>query len=552
MVAVAGQSQVQGLLPIRPHPGLNEMDHSIVTFWLVVSLCLVGMTRTWTRVRLTGRGWLVVYLAILLLSVTGWLLEQAAIIYVAAGLWFLLVLLPGLIGKLYARRFMQQDYAATRRLAQIIRCLHPADGWIEMPEIIHALELAQKGDVTAASETLNRFQEVKSLIGLVAIINLYRITNRWDDLLAWQSRHQEEIERNPNLLQVVLRALGETGDVRGLVTFYDEHRQQIGKLGRTADRDVCRLMLFAFCGKRQAVEGLFAKGLAVLPAPTQAFWLATADLEAGEPESAKRQLEELLPGADPLLHRAIERRLSRISVVSEPLDASAERVVDEASKEQFHEEKFGSQRSLFSSRARATQLLIAINVLAFVAEICLGGSTNLHVLYQLGGLFPPAVRDGEWWRLVASLFLHFGPLHLAMNMLGLWLLGPFLEFALGFRRFVLVYLLAGIGSMATVMALSSRLDAEALTVGASGCVMGLVGATGLLMLRGWLREKALAARRRLALMLLIVSMQTLFDFAIPQVSMTAHLSGAVIGFAATIFLHDRLTAPATAESHQSG
>jgi membrane associated rhomboid family serine protease len=81
--------------------------------------------------------------------------------------------------------------------------------------------------------------------------------------------------------------------------------------------------------------------------------------------------------------------------------------------------------------------------------------------------------------------------------------------------------------------------------------MGLVGATGSLMLRGWLREKALAAKRRLVLMLLIVSMQTLFDSVIPHVSMTAHLSGAAIGFAATIFLCDRLTAPATARSHRA-
>jgi rhomboid protease GluP len=489
-------------------------------------------------------------LAILLLAVTGWLLEHAAIIYLAAALWFPLVLLPGLIGKLCDRRFMQQDYAGARRLAQIIRWLHPADGWIEMPTIIHALELAQKGELTAASETLNRFQEVKSIIGLAAIINLYRITNRWDELLAWQSRHREEIERNPLLFPVVLRALGETGDLRGLVGFYDGHRQKIGNLVPTANRDVCRLMLFAFCGKRQAVERLFAGNLAVLPAPIRAFWLATADLEAGEWEYAKRQLEELLPGADPLLHRAIERRLSRISVVPEPLDASAERVVDDASKEQSQEERFGSQRSLFSSRARATQLLMLVNVFAFVAESCLGGGTSLDVLYRLGGLFPPAVREGQWWRLITSLFLHFGALHLAMNMFGLWLLGPFVEFALGFRRFVLVYSLAGIGSMAMVMASSSPAGAEPLTVGASGCVMGLVGATGSLMLRGWLREKALAAKRRLLLMLLIVSMQILFDLTIPHVSMTAHLSGVFIGFAATIFLHDRLTPPATAKSHR--
>lgn len=73
--------------------------------------------------------------------------------------------------------------------------------------------------------------------------------------------------------------------------------------------------------------------------------------------------------------------------------------------------------------------------------------------------------------------------------------------------------------------------------------MGLVGATGALMLRGWLREKALAAKRRLVAIVVIVSMQTLFDSVVPQVSMTAHLSGALIGFAATMVLGDRLKPP---------
>ena len=70
--------------------------------------------------------------------------------------------------------------------------------------------------------------------------------------------------------------------------------------------------------------------------------------------------------------------------------------------------------------------------------------------------------------------------------------------------------------------------------------MGLVGCSGALMLRGWWHEKATAAKRRLVAMLLIVCMQTLFDSVVPHVSMTAHLSGAFIGFAATMVLRDRL------------
>lgn len=521
------------------------MDYALILFLLVFSFSLLGLVATWIRARFAATGWMVLHLAILMLAVVGRWGEQPAIVYAAASLWFLLILLPGVIWRLYNRRFLQQEYAAARRLARIISWLHPADGWRELPKIIHALELSKQGQLAAASDVLNRFHDVKSLTGLVAVAILYRITDQWEEAVAWQSRHTREIERQREFFSFVLRAYGETGDVPGLVQYYDRHRRQIGKLVPMTHRDMCRLMLFAFCGKRQAVEGLCAGSLAVLPVPTRAFWLATADLQAGESESAKRQLEELLPAADPLLRRAIERRLSRIAALPAPLDAPAERVVEEASREQGHEERFGVQRSLFSRRARGTQLLMALNAAMFVVESCLGGSTDPDVLFRLGAFFAPAVRAGQWWRLITAGFLHFGALHLAMNMLGLWILGPFVEFALGFRRFVLVYLLTGVGAAAMVMAFASAASAETLSVGASGSIMGLVGATGALMLRGWLREKALVAKRRLVLMFLIVATQALLDCAIPQFSMTAHLSGALIGFAATLLLPDRLKLPAS-------
>ena len=197
---------------------------------------------------------------------------------------------------------------------------------------------------------MKSFGEVKSQIGVAAVINLFRITNQWEGLLAWHERHRLEVERLPQSLSVVLRALGETGDIRGLVGFYDEHRRQIAGLMPAAHRDSCRLMLFAFCGRPAAVERLCAGSLAVLPAPIRAFWRATADLAAGATGSARRQFEELLPGADPPLHNAIERRLSQVSLAPGPLDAACQRVIDEAAAEHGHDEKFGARPSLFTRR----------------------------------------------------------------------------------------------------------------------------------------------------------------------------------------------------------
>ena len=517
------------------------METDIVIFWFVVLSCLSGLVMSLVAFRSIAKGWLVLYLAILLVAVIGLLSGKGSLINLSLALWLLLVLMPVLLLRRQHRYFLQQRYSSARRLAMVISWLHPADGWRQQPQVIRALELAQEGDLAAATEALRRFQQSKSLIGLAAVAHLYRLTNQWEELLAWEAQNRERLERHAQLLPIVLRAHGETGDLRGLVQVYQRNQPRIARLVPSASRDMCRLMLFAFCGKRDAVERLIAGSLSILPASVQQLWVATADLASGAKESAKCQLEQLWPKAGPPVRLAIERRLSRISLSPEPLDASAQQVIEQAAHDQSHDQLFGATPSLFSRHAHCTQLLIVLNLLAFVVEVCSGGATNPETLYRLGALFPPAVRAGEWWRAVTALFLHWGPLHLCMNMIGLWVLGPFAEFALGVRRYLLVYLVSGMGSMGALLlfAAAGRNNDE-LALGASGCIMGLVGATGALMLRGWLREKAFSAKRRLVAMLSIMAMQTLFDSLVPQVSMTAHLSGAVIGFLATLGLRDRL------------
>jgi rhomboid protease GluP len=520
------------------------MDYEIVLCLLVGFSSLAGLAVIFTRVRPLPRGWIIVYSALLTLCIIGWARQQGAIIFTAAGVWFALALLPALIGRLYQRCFMQQRFTAARRLAEVLRWLHPADGFWELPQIVRAYELAQGDKLPEAMAILKRFEEIKSPMAQVAVVNLFRITQQWEGLLAWIGRHGPQVDANSQYWQAVMRTFGETGNLNYLVDFYFRHRQRIAQLVSAPLRDTCRLMLFAFCGRRPAVERLFGGSLAMFTDAVKAFWLATADMSAGETESARRQFEELLPTADPIMRRAIERRLSRLALPRQPLDPAAEQILDHVSREHGHEEQFTARRSLFSRRALATQLLIAANVCMFVVEVYKGATlkgdnADNVILFRLGALHPLAVHDGEWWRLVTPMFLHFGALHLTMNMCGLWLLGPFTEFALGFWRFLLVYLVAGIGSSAAVLMISLATGNFDLLVGASGAIMGLVGAMGALMLRGWRREGAHVAKRRLVAVVLIVVMQTIFDNVVPNVSMTAHLSGVIVGFFATMVVGER-------------
>jgi rhomboid protease GluP len=509
------------------------MDVLLILFWTIGLSAFSSFIAAIKR-RPAADGWAVVSLTILILLFLSWLRESNLLIYVAAAIWAVSIVVPSILVRSYQQRMIQQQYGEAHRLARAIAFLHPFDGWRQQPMIVHALDLANRGDVAKAVEMLNQFQHLNSPAAHTAMIHLVRITNRWEEFLEWVNQFPPEFKTNPQLLPLVLRALGEIGDLHGLVDLYSDCRSEIAKLSPATNRDSCRLALFAFSGRRDLVERLLDGPLSLLPDGMKVYWLATARMVCGDTESARRELESQLSNADPSTRRAIERRLSKPLSTAASLDRERLQIVEEAAVEHTHEEIFQAAPPL--NAARATILLIALNVLMFAAEIHGGGATNEGTLINLGAMFGPAVHAGQWWRLFTALFLHFGALHIICNMVNLSVVGPFAERAFGFVIFMCVYFAAGLGSMW----MDAMVAHHHFTVGASGAIMGLVGATGGLMLKGWLQERAHPAKRGLRMILMVLAIQSAFDITVPQVSMTAHLSGALIGFATALLLPNRL------------
>ena len=136
--------------------------------------------------------------------------------------------------------------------------------------------------------------------------------------------------------------------------------------------------------------------------------------------------------------------------------------------------------------------------------------------------------QGQYWRLFTALFLHGGFAHLLFNLFALYVLGPPLERSIGGVRFAVCYLISGLASSAGVVALTLMgLVHVAQLVGASGCIMGIVGAWAGFLLQ---HRHAPHAKRRLGNVLMIVAIQTAFDLSTAQVSMSAHLCGLITGF----------------------
>ncbi len=171
-----------------------------------------------------------------------------------------------------------------------------------------------------------------------------------------------------------------------------------------------------------------------------------------------------------------------------------------------------------------TYALIGINILIFLLCAVQAGSfgdPGAAAIFSSGDLLKSDVAAGEYWRLLTSGFLHFSVMHVAVNMLSLYILGRDLELALGMSRYVAVYLIALLGGSAAVMLFEND---RALTAGASGAIYGLMGAMLVIILK---------ARVSPVPVLLIIGFNVVLSFSLPGISVLGHLGGLAFGAAAT-------------------
>jgi membrane associated rhomboid family serine protease len=192
-----------------------------------------------------------------------------------------------------------------------------------------------------------------------------------------------------------------------------------------------------------------------------------------------------------------------------------------------------------------TQALIAINVGIYLFELLLGGNINGtgNRIYEQGVLIisatdsggnPIGLSEGEWWRLITAAFLHYGPLHLGLNMLVLWIIGPALEDFLGHGRYLLLYIVSGLAGSAGALVWSGNVP----TAGASGAIWGIMGAA---LIFEWRRIYVFGGQ---ALGLVVFNL--LITFLIPGISKGGHVGGLIGGGAAALVFLALRRSPALA------
>jgi membrane associated rhomboid family serine protease len=167
------------------------------------------------------------------------------------------------------------------------------------------------------------------------------------------------------------------------------------------------------------------------------------------------------------------------------------------------------------------------------------GGGNMERVLVDGSLIAAAVRGGhcggvlieggDWWRIFTAAFLHAGLIHIGVNMISLWYLGRFIEYALGSWRMLLVYAVSLIGSGLGIVYLSADCVP---TLGASGAIFGLFGALFALGLKLGKPGRELV-RANIGILVLNLVM----TFTIPGISKAAHVAGLVAGFVLTYLIY---------------
>ena len=204
----------------------------------------------------------------------------------------------------------------------------------------------------------------------------------------------------------------------------------------------------------------------------------------------------------------------------------------------------GVQRAAVGgATAKVTRALIGLNVAVYVAELAQGAGVNATQgsIYQdgvliangnkLAGTVTPPVFPGtpevgvahhQYWRLITAAFLHYGPIHLLMNMLALYWFGSLLERRIGSAKYLLLYLVSGLAGSAGAL-LASPLRP---TVGASGAIFGVLGA-GLVLERQ--RDYVFGGS---AVGIIVINL--VLTFSIANISIGGHIGGLIGGAIAAL------------------
>ena len=183
-----------------------------------------------------------------------------------------------------------------------------------------------------------------------------------------------------------------------------------------------------------------------------------------------------------------------------------------------------------------TIAIAAANVLIFLGLSFMGMTEDSAFMMEHGAMYVPYLMNGErYYTLITSMFLHFGFQHLMSNMISLGVMGWQLESAIGRIRYLLIYLLSGIGGNLLSLAADIHGGEYAVSAGASGAIFGIIGALLYIAIRNYGRVGSVSGRG----IVFMIVVTFYYGYSNTGVDNYAHIGGLISGFLLAVILYHK-------------
>lgn len=191
-------------------------------------------------------------------------------------------------------------------------------------------------------------------------------------------------------------------------------------------------------------------------------------------------------------------------------------------------------RQKWVNKAYITFALVAINSIVFVMLEIMGDTQNSELMAHMGAVWPPYIlKQGQYWRLLTATFMHFGFDHILNNMLILVCAGMILEDALGHVKYLILYLIAGIGGSTLSYLQMLHSGDYAVAAGASGAIFGIIGALLWIVIVHKGRYETLTGKG--LFFMIVISLY--YGIHTGGVDNWGHIGGLIMGFLMGILLY---------------
>lgn len=184
--------------------------------------------------------------------------------------------------------------------------------------------------------------------------------------------------------------------------------------------------------------------------------------------------------------------------------------------------------------AVCTVALIVINIAVFLIMSMFGDTEDSMFMLEHGAMFEPLItQEHEYYRIITSMFLHFGIEHLLNNMVMLGALGWNMELEIGRIRYLIIYMASGIAGNILSLYIGVSSSEYAVSAGASGAIFGLMGALFYVAIRNRGRLGRISGKG----MFIMIALSLYFGITSGGVDNAAHIGGLICGFLLAVILY---------------